>query len=85
VGRCEQQLAPAARSLRDRYHARLLDAGVRGYDRQALEDDYRWAVLWQITTPVFQAAFGIPAVIWWNNLERVWLAFEDLGCRDLLT
>jgi len=23
-------------------------------------------------------------VIWWNNLERIWLAFEDLGCRELL-
>lgn len=22
---------------------------------------------------------------WWNNVERVLLAFEDLGCRDLLT
>jgi hypothetical protein len=27
---------------------------------------------------------GIPPVIWWNNLERVLLAVEDLGCRDLL-
>jgi hypothetical protein len=23
-------------------------------------------------------------VIWWNNLERILLAVEDLGCRDLL-
>jgi hypothetical protein len=34
--------------------------------------------------PVFQAAYDIPPVIWWNNLERIWLAFEDLGCRELL-
>jgi hypothetical protein len=34
---------------------------------------------------VWQAAYGVPAVIWWNNMERVLLAFEDLGCRDLLT
>jgi hypothetical protein len=59
--------------------------GVRGYDRQNLHDDYRLAVLWQIATPVLQAAHDIPPVIWWNNLERVLLAVDDLGCRDLLT
>jgi hypothetical protein len=26
----------------------------------------------------------IPAQIWWNNLERIFLAIDDLGCRDLL-
>ncbi len=72
------------RQLLDRYHATLLAEGVRGYDRKALDDDYRWAVLWQITLPVLQAAYGVPPVIWWNNLERIWLAFEELGCRELL-
>jgi hypothetical protein len=72
------------RQLLDRYHATLLAEGVSDYDRRALDDDYRWAVCWQITLPVFQAAYGIPPVIWWNNLERIWLAFEDLGCRELL-
>jgi hypothetical protein len=70
--------------LLDRYHVTLLAAGVSDYDRKALDDDYRWAVLWHVTLPVFQAANGIPPVIWWNNLERIWLAFEDLGCRALL-
>jgi hypothetical protein len=23
-------------------------------------------------------------VIWWNNLERVMMAVEDLGCEELL-
>ncbi len=72
-------------ALLDHYHATLLEAGVRGYDRQALDDDYRGAVLWQITTPVWQAAYDIPPVVWWNNMERVLLAVDDLGCRDLLT
>jgi hypothetical protein len=26
----------------------------------------------------------IPPVIWWNNLERILLAVDDLGCRELL-
>ena len=30
-------------------------------------------------------SFDIPAVIWWNNLERALLAVDDLGCRDLLS
>ena len=34
--------------------------------------------------PVAQAAHGIPAWIWWGHLERVMLAFDDLGCGDLL-
>lgn len=70
--------------LLDEYHAALLAAGVRGYDRAALAADYRLAVLWQITTPLQQAALGIPPLIWWNNLERILLATEDLGCADLM-
>ncbi len=73
------------RSLLDLYHATLLANGVSAYDRRALDDDYHLAVLWQIATPVWQASINIPAVIWWNNLERIFLAVDDLGCRDLLT
>ncbi|MBB3175837.1 aminoglycoside phosphotransferase [Variovorax sp. Sphag1AA] len=78
--------------LRQRFESRLLDAfhreltaqGVQGYDRQALSDDYRLSVLWQLATPIWQHAIGIPPVIWWNNFERIHQAADDLGCRDLL-
>ena len=78
--------------LRQRFEARLLNTfhdeltthGVQGYDRRALQDDYRLSVLWLIATPVWQHANGIPPVIWWNNFERVLLAVEDLDCRELL-
>jgi thiamine kinase-like enzyme len=72
------------RRLLDRYHSTLLEQGVGGYDRNALDEDYRWAALWQITTPVWQATYDIPAVIWWNHMERIMLAVDDLGCRELL-
>ena len=72
------------RPLLDFYHAELEAHGVRGYDRRALDDDYRLSALWCITTPVWQAGANIPPVIWWNNLERIHLAVEDLGARDLL-
>ena len=70
--------------LLDHYHEALLAAGVRGYDRASLDADYRFATLWMITWPVWQEAYGVPPVDWWNNLERVWLAIDDLSCRDLL-
>ena len=72
------------RWLLDGYHAALLAHGVRGYDRQALDDDYRLSVLWLILRPVGQAAGNIAPRVWWNNLERIMLAVDDLGCRDLL-
>jgi|SRR5262245_12698237 len=72
------------RPLLDLYHATLAAHGVSGYDRQALDDDYRLSVLWQIVTPVWQASLNIPTVVWWNNLERIFLAVDDLGCRNLL-
>jgi hypothetical protein len=70
--------------LLDRYHEALLAHGVRGYDRAALAADYRLSTLHQLATPVLQEAYGVPALYWWNNLQRVLLAIDDLGCRDLL-
>jgi hypothetical protein len=72
------------RLLLDRYHGALLTAGVSGYDRAALDDDYRLSVLWLITRPVGQALMNIAPAVWWNNLERIMLAVDDLGCRALL-
>jgi hypothetical protein len=71
--------------LLDAYHAELAAYGVTGYSRRDLDDDYRRSALLQIVRPVWQESFGIPPVIWWNNLERALLAVDDLGCRDLLS
>jgi hypothetical protein len=73
------------RSLLDLYHSTITAHGVSGYDRRLLEADYRLSVLWQIATPVWQFNGNIPPVIWWNNLERIMLAVDDLGCHDLLS
>jgi len=70
--------------LLDRYHAALVAHGVSGYDRAALAEDYRLSVLWQLTTPIWQADHHLPPLIWWSHLERIFLAIDDLGCRDLL-
>jgi Ecdysteroid kinase-like family len=72
------------RHLLDVYHAELLEHGVRGYERASLQADYRLSVLWATTKPVWQQAHGIPPWIWWAHLDRIHLAVDDLGCRDLL-
>jgi thiamine kinase-like enzyme len=72
------------RPLLDHYHEALVAAGLRGYGREALDEDYRLSVLWQIMTPVRFAAMKVPPVIWWSHLERVLLAIDDLGCRSFI-
>ena len=67
-----------------RYHAAIGGAGVNGYDFGALWRDYRQSVLWQITTPVWQATHGIGPWIWWYNYERIMAAVEDLDCLEFL-
>ena len=69
----------------DRYHAELLAHAVSGYDREALGGDYRLSTLWLMTRPIVQASMNIPPRVWWNNFERIMLAIDDLGCRDLLS
>lgn len=70
--------------LLDEYHAALLNYGVRGYDRRALDDDYRFAALWQITIPIWQADSDMERSFWEENLNRALVAVDDLGCRELL-
>jgi hypothetical protein len=45
-----------------RYHDALVAGGVRGYSFDALWEDYRLSVLWQIATPMWQANHGIGAL-----------------------
>jgi len=71
--------------LLDCFHAELTACGVTGYDRSLLQEDYRRAVLWLTTRPIWMQSAGIPPVIWWNHLERIHLAAADLDCRALLS
>lgn len=72
------------RAMLNRYHETLIAHGVGGYTRGALDQDYRWSVLWHITKPVWLWSINIPPLIWWHHLERVMMAVEDLGCEELL-
>ena len=70
--------------LLDRYHAALCDHGVRGYSREALQADYRLAVLLHLRTPIARFARNMSAYVWWPQLVRTHHAVQDLQCVDLL-
>ncbi|MCK1743362.1 phosphotransferase [Bradyrhizobium sp. 139] len=72
------------RPLLNLYHDTLIENGITGYTRGALDRDYRWSVLWHITSPVWQWSINVPPLIWWNNMERVFAAVDDLGCEEFL-
>jgi len=67
-----------------RYHDVLVAAGVPGYSFDALWQDYRLSVLWQITTPMWRANHAMNPLLWWSNLEQIMHAVHDLHCLDLL-
>jgi thiamine kinase-like enzyme len=68
-----------------RYHTKLEQNGVRNYSFETLLDDYRWGIISRLVChPVFEWRTGIPAVHWYNNLERLMLAYEDRKCSTLL-
>ena len=67
-----------------RYHERLGAEGVQGYAWDDCWADYRLCVLRKLFHPAWQWDTGHHPNIWWNHLERVWSAFDDLKCAELL-
>jgi thiamine kinase-like enzyme len=67
-----------------RYHRRLTEFGVKGYEWDDLWHDYRLNVIRLLFHPVWQWGKGTPIDIWSSHLERLIWAYEDLGCIDLL-
>jgi Ecdysteroid kinase-like family len=78
-----ERRARMEQALVRRYHARLLERGVVGYDWEQCWLDYRAAVIFHLFWPIFWHR-GLPASIWWDALEKGMLAFEDLECEELL-
>jgi Phosphotransferase enzyme family len=69
--------------LLKQYHDRLCENGVTNYSWEQLWYDYRLCVLRKLFHPPWQWASGHHPNIWWNHLERVMTAYEDLNCREL--
>jgi hypothetical protein len=78
-----ERRARMEQELLQRYHARLLEQGVAGYDWGQCWLDYRTAMIYHLLWPIFWHRY-LPASIWWYGLEKGMLAFEDLGCEELL-
>jgi hypothetical protein len=70
--------------LLQRYHERLVEHGVQRYGWERCRDDYRLSVVKCLLAPVWMHAEGRAPAAWWPTLERVVLAFQDLGCVELL-
>jgi hypothetical protein len=72
--------------LLKRYHAELLENGVKDYSWDDCWYDYRLSVIQHLFTPAWQQQHGGERMtdVWWNHLQRILLAYEDLNCAELL-
>jgi thiamine kinase-like enzyme len=70
--------------LLQRYHKRLVGHGIENYTWADCWHDYRLSIIQHLFTPIWQWAHGSPPDIWWNHLERICCAFQDLHCQELL-
>jgi thiamine kinase-like enzyme len=66
------------------YHEKLLDYGVGHYDFDDLLYDYKCSILYCLFVPIILWDGKIPALIWFNHIERIFAAYEDLKCEDIL-
>ena len=71
-------------NLLSRYHTNLLKHGITHYDWDECWCDYRLSVIRQLFIPVWLWFYKLPPAIWWPQLERAVLAFEDLRCAEFL-
>ena len=67
------------------YHDHLVSLGVNDYSWDDCQLDYRFSVVSHLFTPVFQwAGKRVPASVWWHNLDRIFQAYDDLRCSEIL-
>ena len=67
-----------------RYHSNLLSHGIRNYDWDSCWSDYRTSVIHHLLFPLLFWNMKLPVFIWWDQLECIMLAFEDLHCDEFL-
>jgi hypothetical protein len=67
-----------------RYHARLQAHGVTGYDWDACWYDYRLFAIRNLLVPLWAWARNHWGFHRWTQMEKAMLAFQDLGCVELL-
>jgi hypothetical protein len=83
-GYAERHGAAMEQRLIRRYYASLRAHGVKNYTWEDCWNDYRWSAIRNLNVPVVQWSQGRGVELWAGNLERAMLAYEDLGCSELL-
>ncbi len=66
------------------YHERLQAYGVTNYSWEMLYNDYRLCVIRKLFHPAWQWENGENTNKWWFHHERIMLAYQDLGCAELV-
>jgi hypothetical protein len=84
LGGYSERMAAMEQNLIRRYHDSLIARGVGNYTWDDCWNDYRWSALRNLNVPVIQWSQGRSAGLWWGNLERAMLAYEELRCYELL-
>ncbi len=67
-----------------RYHRALAALGVSSYTWEALLTDYRLALTYMLSYPVWDRSSGSRKDYWWPKLQCLAGAFRDWHCSDLL-
>jgi hypothetical protein len=67
-----------------RYHQALAAQGVRGYSWETLLTDYRLALTYMLSYPVWDRNNGSRKDYWWPKLQCLAGAFQDWQCFKLL-
>jgi len=80
---------PATRAHRElpllqRFHGCLTAHGATGYTWDDLWYDYRLSIMKQVFEALWSWSIGQHSLMWWNNLERITLAVEDLDAQEVL-
>ena len=79
-----ERRARLEKRLLERYCGALSLNGVEDYDFDTCWTDYRASIIRVLLCLVGGWRAGRAPSIWWDRVERAMLAFEDLGCRELL-
>jgi hypothetical protein len=67
-----------------RYFDRILARGITDYRWDDLWYDYRLSVIGHLFVPVGQYTHGGSPEVWWNHIERIFAAYDDLDCDAIL-
>jgi thiamine kinase-like enzyme len=72
------------KELLEFYYMQLIQNGIENYSYSDFMYDYKWSIIHLMFLPVLQWNNKSWAGIWFNHLERIFSAYEDLKCNELI-